>query len=576
MLRGPAREIGFCVSLGLGISLLQWWPVLQRPAATGFGDWQMIHHNWEAAYVTLSRFGEWPLWDPFHCGGVPILGNPESQLYSPWFLLSFAFGTVIAVKLMLIGQIAAGAAGMYWLAYRRYQLRPAAAAVAAIAWSCSGCFVWDGAGGHATFLSFAYAPWLSYFVHRSARMWTDAAAVAALLLLCLLAGGTYPLPFFAIWLSFELGLRAVERRSVTSSLRFAAVSGTLLGACGAIRFVPIWLTLQAHPRKVPNTDALSLTDVWTMLTARSHSWRVAGHPFVWPEYGSYVGVAVVVLAAFGSLVAVTRQRWHLLAALSLYAALMCGDLGEYAPFSLLHRLPIYDSLRVPSRFAIFVTFFVALLAAHAIDAMLCALRRPRLANVLGTLAAASICSDLLVASWPTVKLWREPPLSTAAPAAEFHLVARDYYAWYASYPRLNLGTPACYVGGMKWPVSRGLWLGAKPQVRVSDHVNEVRDPVRDWTWTPNRISATVSLETPANVLFNQNFARGFVSNIGHPKAADGLLALDLPAGEHTIELRYRPREFVPSAAVSLAGLVAMLWLLLGRRRPALQRSGHAK
>src|SRR3954468_9808582 len=63
------------------LATLQWYPAFSDVRATGFGDWQMIHHNWEAAYIAITRFGEWPLWDPFHCGGVSILGNPESQVY---------------------------------------------------------------------------------------------------------------------------------------------------------------------------------------------------------------------------------------------------------------------------------------------------------------------------------------------------------------------------------------------------------------------------------------------------------------------------------------------------------------
>jgi len=69
----PLASIGGALLL----AALQWFPAFRDPAATGFGDWQMIHHNWEAAYVALARFGEWPLWDPFHCGGVSILGNPD-------------------------------------------------------------------------------------------------------------------------------------------------------------------------------------------------------------------------------------------------------------------------------------------------------------------------------------------------------------------------------------------------------------------------------------------------------------------------------------------------------------------
>jgi hypothetical protein len=555
---GTDRELRFCIPVCLGLALLQWWPMLRTPDATGFGDWQMIHHNWEASYIALSRFGEWPLWDPFHCGGVPILGNPESQLYAPWFWLSFLIGTVLAVKVMLLGHIACAAAGMYWLARRRYQLHPGAAAVAAVAWSCNGCFVWDGAGGHATFLSFAFAPWLSYFIHRNANLARDAAAVAVFLVLCLVEGGTYPLPFFVLWIGFELTLRALQHKRLGPSVRFGAISFGLLAVCGAIRFVPIYVTLQAHPRQVPNRDVLSFSDLWTMLTARTHSWRFPGHPFVWPEYASYVGVAVVMLSVLGLVIAVRRRRWHLLIALLLYAALMFGNLSELAPYSLLHRLPVYDSLRVPSRFAIFVTFYIALLAAHSLDFCLRRLQNRRLVIAATSVCVIGIYADLVSASWSTVELWHEAPLSAAEPAPEFYLLPGKQYASFASYPRLNVGTTNCYVGGMNWPISPALWRGHEPQVRLPLDGGELHE----WQSSPNTYRVTLTALEPTRVLFNRNFARGYESNLGALVEEQGLLALDVPAGDHAILLRYRPPELVPSAAISGVGLLVLLLLLL--------------
>jgi hypothetical protein len=567
---GRGRELGLCLLGGLGLALLQWWPMFRAPLGTGFGDWQMVHHNWEAAYVAVSRFGEWPLWDPFHCGGVPILGNPESQVYSPWFLLSFVFGTVIAVKLMVLGHVACAAAGMYWLARRRYELRAEAAALAAIAWSCCGCFVWDAAGGHATFLSFAFAPWLTYLIHRGEDLVREAAAVGALLLLTLVEGGTYPLPFFLIWTVFELSVRAAARKDALSSIRFAAISYSLLAVCGAIRFVPIYFALKANPRQVPNQDALSLSDIWTMLTARSHPWRVPGHPFVWAEYGSYVGPVVVIMALIGLALVLRQRRWHLVAGLALFASLMLGNVGDFAPYSLLHHLPVYDSLRVPSRFAIFLTFYLALLAAHALDLGLRRLQTPRLATSIGVLFAAGVCCDLIVASWPETNLWTSAPLSEEPAAQAFHLVARNYHESYASYPRLNLGTRVCYVGGMNWPVSSALWLGARPQIDVPAQTGELQH----WERTPNRFRARLKLHSQARLRFNQNAATGFGSNTGTLTQAKGLLALDLPAGEHDLTVRYHPPELLPSAAVSgigLLGLLALLW----RRRSASLAGDHA-
>ncbi|MET0390214.1 MAG: hypothetical protein ABW321_29855 [Polyangiales bacterium] len=565
------RELRLCLLGAAALAVIQWWPVVRSPSATGFGDWQMIHHNWEAAYVSLTRFGEWPLWDPFHCGGVPILGNPESQLYAPWFWLSFPFGTVLAIKLMLLGHVTLALVGMYLLARRRHGLLPPSAALAAIGWSCGGWLVWDGAGGHATFLPFAFTPWLVQLVHtptagNQPQGWlATAAGIAGWLVLTLYEGGTYPLPFFGLLLVFELASRMLGERRLRPSVVLAAVSGALTVLAGTIRLWPIYLALQEHPRAVPNDDALGLRDALGMLTLRSHAWQVRGHPFVWAEYGSYVGWPVLLLGAAGGLLLLGRRRWQLPVGLALFGTLMLGNIGPLAPYSLLHHLPVYDSLRVPSRFSVLTTFYLALLAAHGCDGLLRRWQRPRGVLAIGAVAALVVAVDVISASWPTItSAWREPPLSNEPPAREYHQVQRDYYRWYASYPRLNLGTTTCYVGGMNWPVSAALWLGPSRQLRSLSRGGRIHSLEQ----TPHRLHARIELREPGRVVLNQNFAPSFVSSHGRVVADRGRVAVDLPAGTHDLALVYQPAELVPALISSALGLGLLTWL---RLRPLLAR-----
>ncbi len=549
------------VLLACGVlAFCQWFPMFRVLDATGFGDWQLIQHNWEAAYISIARFGEWPLWDPFHCGGISIFRNPESQVFSPFFPLSFAFGTVIAVKIMVWAHVAIGLYGAYRLARDAYRLDVLPSATAAFVWACSGCIAWDGAGGHATFLPFLFTPWVPWLV-RTERPATAATAWLALLfVVTLFEGGTYPLPFFALLLAFELGARAIRERSLRTPLGIGAGVLALTAAAGAIRIVPSVLALREFPRQVPNNDAVSLREVLVMLTARDHPWRVPGHPFVWAEYGSYVGWSVVIVAALGAAWVAWRGPRDLLAGNVVFAAFMLGNHGPYAPWSLLHELPVYDSLRVPTRFAMFVTLYLGLLAAHALQAALSSTRWPRLVLIPLTLMAAAQLADTLIVTRPIIALWRNPPLDPSPPAKNFHLVGTGYGRRYASFPRLNLGSPHCYAGAMNWDVSKALWLDDQSQVRV----REGRGIVHQARRSSSRWWIDVELETNGRLWVNQNYADGWNADVGHLVRDRGLLALDLPAGRHLVQLRYAPRELLPCALVSAAGLA--LIGLVGRRR----------
>jgi hypothetical protein len=556
------------------LSVVQWFPILRERGSTGFGDWQMIQHNWEAAYISLARFGQWPLWDAFHCGGISIFRNPESQVYSPFFPLSFAVGTVWAVKIMLLTHVAIGLWGAYKLARERYALHWLASAVAAFAWGCSGCIVWDGAGGHATFLPFTFTPWLIWLVRSNVALRRKAAGIAMLLIVTLYEGGTYPLPFFVLLLGFELVLRALRDRGKPGepawqpwrpwrdALALGAIVLALTALTGMLRILPSALALAEFPRQVKNDDAVDLYEVLVMLTAREHPWRTPAHHFVWAEYGSYLGWPIVILAAAGALLTAIRGPRDLLAGLVVFGSIMLGNLGPYAPWSLLHELPVFDSLRVPTRFAMFFTLYVALLAAQAIDGVLELSRKlgsgparflPHATLVLLTLMAAGQLFDTITVSRPVVQLWRGEPLDDSPPAERHHLVAGRYAQRYASYPRLNLGTPQCYAGAMNWVVSRALWVGDKPQVRVYEGEGTVYE-VRH---TPSEWSADIEMKSAGRVWFNQNFADGWRVNVGSIVSDQNLLAVDLPPGRHALQLRYAPRELLWCVLLSAFGFIAI-------------------
>ncbi|MBW2464787.1 MAG: hypothetical protein JRH11_24270, partial [Deltaproteobacteria bacterium] len=167
MRRRPIRRAVIAVFFAL-VAVGFWTPAWMEPSATGFGDWQFFHNQWEAGRVAVVRWGEWPLWNPFNCGGVTIWGNPQNQTLSPFFWLSPLIGSTVAIKAHLIAHAFIGMVGMYALSRREARLSVVPSAFAAVIWGCSGTFAWDGGGGHSTFLGFWLLPLLIYSFRRAA------------------------------------------------------------------------------------------------------------------------------------------------------------------------------------------------------------------------------------------------------------------------------------------------------------------------------------------------------------------------------------------------------------------------
>lgn len=564
----------------LAAALSLWWPAFRSLESTGFGDWQFFHHMWEAGYVALERYGEWPLWDPYHCGGITIFGNPQSQHLSPLYFVSFLVGPTLATKIFLVVHATVGFGAMFVFARRELGAGVLAAVLASAAWGGSGFFAWHGAGGHSAFLPFYLTPLLLLAWRRAAVDPRHCASVALLMTLVLLEGGVYPFPYLSLMLVFDALVRIGTPSETGGVLLAGVVSAPLVALTGAVRVLPIVDELRRNPRHMPSEDGVTPAELVEMLTARDHPWRYADHQFVWPEYGSFVGWGVLALAAWGVAVAVRDRRLWPLVGLVLFGGLTLGDHGPFFPWPLVHELPIYDSLRVPSRFAVFLTFFLGLCAALGFDALVVVMQRFRLRSALDwmrrwapALLLCVLVTDLLIVNTRTTDRWKQPPVKDAEPAKKHYLTGTHRYGrWYASFPRMGLGTRGCYEA-MAFSPAKGLWDGNVAQARVAD------GKVHDWGRTTTTAWADVTLRRPGAVVFNQNYAPGWRSSVGRVHAdSKGRLVVEAPAGHHRIELRYRPTTLWPGVIGSLLGLLlcAMLGIFATRERVAALRAALAR
>lgn len=585
---GRARAV---VAWGLFLAAAAFAPALYEWESTGWGDWGWFHHSWEVGRVAILRWGEVPLWDPHHCGGVTTWGQPQAQLFAPtWWITGLPFGTEIGHKLFVLLHFVVGFAGLFTLARRHYGMTSAAAALAAVGWAFSGFFGWRASGGHATFLAFHYLPWILHFWRLAHDRPRYCAPVALLMALVLFEGGTYAFPFTFLVLLFDVFVVLLRPRPRWGVFRTGILAGGLTALIGAMRLWPIWRTMQRFPRETELEDTQTVAHVLESLVAREpHPWHW-GHRWVWAEYSSYVGLAVVALAAYGAVFALRPRRvgvsrlgtWHLLGGAAVFGALAMGNVDAWWPWPLLHELPMFGNFHVPSRFHVVLTFYLALLAGLAVDRTTRGLNRVSLraatqagAAALAWLLVASVAIDVVSNDVRIAARWGNPPIE-AERADRFHLVGpHGYLEQYMTYPERNVGTIACY-DPVPWEVSRRLWTGEGPQARVEPRgAGEVTATSR----TNHTLRAEVALEEPARVVFNQNFDpdwRLWASGEElTPVEDDGRLAADVGAGAARIEGRYAPPDLPWSPALTLLGLLlaAAPWVwrrmrraLAGRRR----------
>lgn len=362
------------------------YPLLGHLATPGFAfDWNYtFEHAW-AAWYSVMRLHQLPIWQPWRCGGYPLLAHPETRILTPFFLLTLLFGPIVGVHLEVIIHIAIGFAGAFLLG--RIVAGPRLGAVAcAITFMGSSWYYLHLAVGHAMFMSYVYAPWVVAFFWLSAevpiidyrrvggpaRDWVAVtccmAASGVFLALIMFEGGTADILPHTVFLLGALALILSATRWSIRPLLVVVGIGMLGMAFSAIKWIPMLLTLGGLDRPEAATEFNPVTRllggaIFSRDQSLTHS---IGAQWNFWEYGAYISPILALFAVVG-LVSDFRRAlpWLVLAALIFVAAM--GNLGAYAPWPLLHHLPVWYEERIPSRFLILFTLCIAVLAALGVE-----------------------------------------------------------------------------------------------------------------------------------------------------------------------------------------------------------------
>jgi hypothetical protein len=558
----------------------------------GTDDWRHFATLWEAARVALRDFHQWPSWNPYHCGGIVLYQEPEAPFPGPLFLLTFFWlPTAVGMKVWILAHLLAGTLGARALIADEGGGVPEQILGAAVMAAC-GFYAEHIGGGHLSFTPFLYLPAIVWGFRRALRDPRYAVLVAALLATTVLEGGTYPAPLMAVALAVEALSRLGARDDRRALVRVVPAILLLAGLLSAARLVPVLAFLRAHPRPEPIDDVLRLGEVFAFWTTRAHGRGMVGHRYVWPEYDDYVGVVPVALMLAGAALAlagrgddsVRRVRRIDLAVLVVMIWCALGGNRGASLFELLHALPVFDSLRVPSRFLgpAMVAFGGLAAAALAAGRRTLAARWPaarRGAGLAAALVAVGVAADVTLTNQRLLQQGIDPPLPAGRASADFFQNPAAVYGRLPAFPVEGYGTLRCYVA-LDWRPAPGLWLGHSPQAFVRPLGAGAVTPA---VWTPNRLEYDVRLSAPAILVVNQNFDLGWradggervgawtpgearLSDVDRHGFARGLLAVELPAGTRHLVLRHRPSGLWLGLALTALGL--LLSVALMRRSPA--------
>jgi hypothetical protein len=557
------------------------WPWLAVTGTYGWQDWDVETSHRYLTIASLRRYGEAPFWNPYACGGFPAWGFIEggTNLVSPWALSYLALPMSLALRVEVIGSGLLGAVGAFFAAGRFTRSYAGRALVVAL-WAVDSRWSLQAGAGHTWHLLYAWMPWCLYLYERSREEPARAryvVALAAVFALILYGGGIYPLPHVVLALSlYACALALIERSS--SPLRLLGLAGALAILLAAPKLLPMLHELARSPRLIASTEATSPTVVWLALAGAQQMLRRSPVPvpYGWHEYGMYISIAGVVVLLAGMALARGRREAILASVGATFLVLGLGSFAAFAPWPLLHRLPLFASQHVPSRFLYPALLLFALVAASGLGRFLS--RRPW-ADALATVAAFGLAMHVALGSGEPMR----ESMRFTVPAVEFdpafhhERTAPFHYKPFdpetPMYPAMlgNRGVLQCYgappidrVGALSAddPGYRGEAYLVGAAGDVSD-VSDVSESARVVDWSPNHAVVELSAPAPATrLVYNMNYDDGWTSDRGPVVDEAGRVAVDVvgmtPGSRVTFV--YRPRLFVPGLLLGALGGVACLAL----------------
>ena len=564
------RALGLA-AFALVLATVAWWPALAAYPHTQVGDGPFFHEMIDAARVSVVRYHELPLWNPYQCNGVPLWDNPQGISAAPLLWSLFLFGTTRAIELWYVLHTAIGFLCMWVLVRHELRLSRPASLVASAMWAFAGVHNQHLTGGHFVWVPYLYYPLALFLWRRAERDVRMAVGLGVLLALEMHEGGTYPIPHLALILAGETLTRMWPPKRVPGILKAAGVV-IGVGLClGASRILPVIDQLRTHTRNLgAETDALQWTTLKEMFLSRTHSRAVPGQQYVWPEFADYLGPLLLGLSLLGIVLAGPENAWIL--ALLLYSfALMAGHEGKLWPWSILkgHIFP-FTEMRVPSRFNAAVTLFLAPLAGIALDGLTVRSRRWFRSRSTAEAFAGAFLALGLVGVGDMIGsgiAWGEqcfvnPPADPDVPPSPRLYVGGPGLAQFIDQPAQNRARAECWE---EWAFKReaAVWQGDVPQARSADAAATVENVVR----TQNTFTFDVNAPQPAHILVNGAWDRGWRTNVGAVVEDAQLLAVDVPAGYHHVVVKYWPHGLTVGLTVtSLAGIGVIAFFIWDARR----------
>lgn len=562
------REILLYIGIGMVFSIVATFPLFQHSTyISNHGD---VNRGLIFSGVAKEALfsGQLPLWNPYTCGGGPMLSDLESWFLQPFSVITLPFDEILGMKLSYTLTLFTAFLGFAFLGKRILFFGHIGSLTLALIMAFGGYITQHIAEGYYVWISSAWIPWflLTGLLSLKNIRWVP---VASLMLAFMFGSGSMHMVVYSL---FFLGLVFL---CVSSEKKMYERIGILLTIVAfflllaAIKLWPAFSLLQTEESRPGFT--LPIHFLPRMLLSRGLVPPVSynGILYRFGEFGNYIGYLSLVLACI-PFIHKRKQEvvWGKYKSFFLASAVMLIVAFTSLPITHGFISHITDLFRIPSRVMIFPVFGIGILAAYGIEK----LSRYKKVSIVSWGIFCMLAVDLLSNDYWLLSRMFPLPLPELHIENKFMRVRDGYTTEDETYYR------AGYIDFLEKRGTNGLCRFYQEQPHTSA-INKAdkKKPDRGEVYLEDTTSGTVrllardtnsvkiyaKLQSPTNVFVNMNHYPGWHTDVNFPvHAQEGLIAITVPQGEHFFTLAYQPKEVLWGIGATLLGIVVgILWFL---------------
>jgi hypothetical protein len=359
--------------LGIFLSFFFFSAILLNIHAFGIQDWDQNFAWSEFSRLSIVKYHQFPLWNPYRCGGVPHFANPEMSVLSIQTIFVLLFGTVVGIKISILFHSILAFVGFYLLS-RYYKVSPFGSILASAIFTFSGITGSFLFGGMISFIIFAYTPFIVIFYLKGQieKKWLFVSAF--IFSLDYYYGYHIPLPLLLFIFLYAVVQFIYYKKSVFI-WNFVIFILTFI-ILSLPKLLLSFQLLSLYPRISLDFSGFTFPNLLYFLLSRRQNlfgdMNITGYTYGIDENSLYVGILPFLLFCFFFIKNTKQIRKHIILVILLICMtlLMLGNQIHPSLYNVLKKLPFFASFRVAQRFRFDFIIPFALFVGMGLDRLL--------------------------------------------------------------------------------------------------------------------------------------------------------------------------------------------------------------